>query len=399
LPLPEVASLLGQACKGLAVAHDAGIVHRDLKPANLYLAREGQEEVLKILDFGIARAPATISPGGETEPGSLVGSPNYMSPEQIADGNAVDSRSDLWALGVIAFRCLTGRDAFPGTQIGPVLLAVCSGPIPVPSAVAPELGPQVDWFFQVALARPLQQRFQRAADFARAFHAVAQAVGAAPVSAPFPTFTAVASTQVFPTPVPQATPWSHGGAASASTGKPPASGRLAEGPTALTGSVSPMTHGSQAGRRRTGGVGLVVGVAGAVLVAGGFLLLRPFRRVVSARTEPAVAATPASTAPDEPAVPVVSSVAAVPPSASTPTSPSSVPSPETPAPVEAAGADVPVPVQKPHAPSWSQPRTPGVTPKPNPAPTAPTPPPHPSNCDPNYYFDPAGHKHFKLECF
>jgi serine/threonine-protein kinase len=133
LPLPAVAAILGQACKGLALAHEAGVVHRDLKPANLFLAREGRDEIAKLLDFGIAKAPSTVASNNSTETGSLVGSPNYMSPEQIVDSKLVDWRTDLWSLGVIAFECLTGRAPFPGSEIGAILVSVCSGPIPIPS--------------------------------------------------------------------------------------------------------------------------------------------------------------------------------------------------------------------------------------------------------------------------
>ena len=133
LPLPAVASILGQACEGLTLAHDAGIVHRDLKPANLFLAREGRTEVVKVLDFGIAKAPATAA-SDSTRTGSLIGSPNYMSPEQIVDSKAVDWRSDIWALGVIAFECLVGREPFGGTEVGAILVGVCHAFDPAPLA-------------------------------------------------------------------------------------------------------------------------------------------------------------------------------------------------------------------------------------------------------------------------
>jgi serine/threonine-protein kinase len=155
------------------LAHDANIVHRDLKPANLFLAREGRNEVVKVLDFGIAKSPSAPGSGSDTRTGALIGSPNYMSPEQIVDSKAVDWRTDIWALGVIAFQCLTGREPFPGVEIGAILVGVCSSPLPIPSQIAPDLGPHVDQFFQTALARPPEQRFQTVLDFARALHALA----------------------------------------------------------------------------------------------------------------------------------------------------------------------------------------------------------------------------------
>ena len=188
LSLPEVARILGQACKGLTLAHEAGVVHRDLKPANIFLARDGHDEVVKLLDFGIAKGPAETGSGHSTGTGWLVGSPNYMSPEQIVDNKAVDWRSDIWALGVIAFECLTGQEPFPGKQVGAILVSIWSSPVPVPSHVAPDLGPEVDRFFQTALARSPAKRFQHALDFARVLYALADAESGHPASGVPPSF-------------------------------------------------------------------------------------------------------------------------------------------------------------------------------------------------------------------
>jgi serine/threonine protein kinase len=174
LSLPATSALLAQIGKGLRVAHDAGLVHRDLKPGNIFLAvnHEG-EEVAKILDFGIAKS---VTPGvtkDATQTGAIIGSPRYMSPEQVRNSKCVDHRSDLWSLGVILFRCVTGRLPFAASEVATLILEICAEPIPTPSSIAPDLGPAVDRFFARALARSPDERFQSARELAEAFAAVA----------------------------------------------------------------------------------------------------------------------------------------------------------------------------------------------------------------------------------
>jgi serine/threonine-protein kinase len=176
----EAARIVGAICKGLRAAHEAGLVHRDLKPQNVFLARVGGDEVVKILDFGIAKAPSTAAAPGDTETGISLGTPHYMSPEQARDSKRVDARSDLWSLGVIAFRCLTGVLPFDGDEVGAVLLAICMDPIPRASEVAPHLGPAADRFFARALARDVAQRFQSASELAAAFEALAGELSSSP---------------------------------------------------------------------------------------------------------------------------------------------------------------------------------------------------------------------------
>ena len=185
--------ILDQLCRGLCRAHEAGVVHRDLKPANVFLSRHGTEQIVKILDFGIAKATGPASGARATGTGALLGSPHYMSPEQVRSTARVDLRTDLWALGVIVFRCLTGALPFPSDQIGEVLVDVCTAPIPLASQLAGDLGPDVDRFFERALSRDLAARFQSAAELAEAF-AVLAGEGPALLSASAPA-TTVASAQ------------------------------------------------------------------------------------------------------------------------------------------------------------------------------------------------------------
>jgi eukaryotic-like serine/threonine-protein kinase len=184
LSLPVTVGILGQVCRALRRAHEVGIVHRDLKPGNVFLAREGGEEVVKLLDFGIAKDTQAAFGGGVTGTGALLGSPHYMSPEQVRSSNRVDHRTDLWALGVIAFRCLTGRLPFPSEELGEVLIDVCTAPIPLASAIAPDLGPGVDHFFARALTRDPAGRFQSADELMDALIAMGGAVAMVGAQAP-----------------------------------------------------------------------------------------------------------------------------------------------------------------------------------------------------------------------
>ena len=173
LPVGETARILGDVCKALRKAHEMGIVHRDLKPANVFLSRHEEYEVVKVLDFGIAKAKNAAG-DGETKTGALVGSPHYMAPEQARRTNkAVDHRSDLWAVGVIAFRCLTGQLPFAGDDLIDVLVRVCTTAPPTPSSLAPDLGPEVDRFFERALSRDPEGRFQSAKELADALNRLA----------------------------------------------------------------------------------------------------------------------------------------------------------------------------------------------------------------------------------
>jgi eukaryotic-like serine/threonine-protein kinase len=173
LPLPVVAGIVAQLCKALRRAHEVGIVHRDLKPANVFLVRDDDADVVKVLDFGVAKRMGLGEAGDMTQTGVVVGSVHYMSPEQARGTRTIDHRSDLWSIGVIVYRALTGHLPFPGAQVGDVIVKICSEPMPPPSSIRPELGPAVDAFFTRALARAPEERFQNARELAAAFSALA----------------------------------------------------------------------------------------------------------------------------------------------------------------------------------------------------------------------------------
>ncbi|MDI1445983.1 serine/threonine-protein kinase [Polyangium sp. 6x1] len=186
LSLEATVDIVEQVCKALRRAHKLGLVHRDLKPANLFFSRHGDEELVKILDFGIAKANGPVLAGNATRTGTLLGSPQYMSPEQVRRGKEVDPRSDLWSLGVIAYRCVTGRLPFTGEEIGDLLVEICTDPIPAPSSIHGALGPDVDRFFERALTRDVGKRFQSADELADAFAALVRGSEPMPMSSSSP---------------------------------------------------------------------------------------------------------------------------------------------------------------------------------------------------------------------
>jgi len=165
-----VVPLLHQTARALTAAHAAGIIHRDLKPANLFLARIDGEQVLKVLDFGLAVLDvAAEAPHLSKE---LAGTPRFMSPEQLRGQPSLDHRTDLWSLAVVLYRLLTGQFPFPADAIEALRGGSSSPTATSPSSVVPELGTQMDAFFARALALDPGQRFPSARELAAAFSAL-----------------------------------------------------------------------------------------------------------------------------------------------------------------------------------------------------------------------------------
>jgi eukaryotic-like serine/threonine-protein kinase len=158
----ETARVLSHIGRAIGRAHEAGIVHRDLKPENVFLVKNEDEEIAKVLDFGVAKVERhALSEGTRTRTGSILGTPFYMSPEQAQGNRAVDSRSDLWSMGVIAFECLTGKRPFYSDGLGDLVLAICVREIPQPSAIA-SVPIGFDAWWNRAVARDPEKRFQSA---------------------------------------------------------------------------------------------------------------------------------------------------------------------------------------------------------------------------------------------
>jgi serine/threonine-protein kinase len=160
----EATDMISDVAAGISAAHEAGIIHRDLKPRNVFAQRMANGRPLwKILDFGVSKL---LDRGGTLTRDQIVGTPAYMSPEQ-ARGGDVDQRTDIYALGVIAYRVLTGRPAFSGRDAPSVLYLVTHGMPPRPSTIAP-LEPAFDSVLAVALAKDPSKRFQSPEELARA---------------------------------------------------------------------------------------------------------------------------------------------------------------------------------------------------------------------------------------
>lgn len=180
LPPREAAMIIAQAAKALSKAHDASIVHRDLKPDNIFLATNvdgvDQDElgyVVKLVDFGIAKMldadPAGSGKGGlkgPTQEGSVIGTPNFMSPEQLTVGGVPNPLTDIWSLGACAFAAFTARIPFEGDVLGDIVLKVCVEPLPVPSKLVPDCPPGLDGWFARACHRDPTKRFQSAQEMA-----------------------------------------------------------------------------------------------------------------------------------------------------------------------------------------------------------------------------------------
>ncbi len=231
LSLAAAEQVVVQAAKGLRKAHEAGIVHRDLKPSNLFLAGDADDWTVKLVDFGVAkaigadlpvqpepmRAPAPSRPE-VTQTGIVLGSPQYMSPEQARGFSRVDHTADVWALATIALRALTGRRLFEGMDAMQVLTRLVYEPLPAPSSLAPELPEPLKAVFDRALnnnpslryqsARELSDAFVRAANEVRRMSDTSSIAGA---TLPFPSRPSMQSYHSqslgLPMPAPQSERW------------------------------------------------------------------------------------------------------------------------------------------------------------------------------------------------
>jgi eukaryotic-like serine/threonine-protein kinase len=177
--------IIGQIAKGLTKAHAVGIVHRDLKPENIHLCvGEDGEEIAKILDFGLAKFYSPVKTDEKTarltREGAVFGTPAYMSPEQVKGHGTVDQRADLWALGCMAFECLTGRPVWNTEQgVAMTFASIASSQLPTPSRLRPDLPTAFDVWFAKALEREPNGRFQTAKELAEE---LAKALGGGPIS-------------------------------------------------------------------------------------------------------------------------------------------------------------------------------------------------------------------------
>lgn len=167
LSLRDVVVIARQVCGALGRAHRMQIVHRDIKPSNLFLLDTDGEIFVKVLDFGIAR-DMSAAVDAMTRTGTLMGTPHFMSPEQVMSTKDVDGQADLWSLAVVLYKALTGHYPFDGETLGAVNVAIHVGAFTPPSEIVSSLPRAIDGFFKRAFASAPQHRFPSAKDFADA---------------------------------------------------------------------------------------------------------------------------------------------------------------------------------------------------------------------------------------
>jgi serine/threonine protein kinase len=407
IPPVDVVAIAIQVGRALTKAHVAGLVHRDLKPANIFLVKDDDRDLAKVLDFGVAKVNE-VGLDGSTKTGSLLGTPYYMSPEQARGHKGLDHRSDLWALAVVVYQCLVGKLPFTADAFGELLVKIIMDPLPIPSQVA-AVPPGFDEWWLRAIARNPDERFQTAREFCDALGlATGVTVRAGDVdSSGRPWFTATGdhpapelmqsrggtgTVLVPPTPMPRS---SSSGAAAPRTltspGAPIPNGMTPVGPQGLSPSGSwsgaaptPLQQSISIPTPPRRSSGVIFALLGALLLGGaGSYFYFQSTQGPSAR--------PAATAIVEaPKTPVT---ATAPTGALSATAAAAVAPP--------AAAESEVPSAQAALPRTYHGRLPSIGAKHAPAPSATpsaTPKAHP-NCDPNYTLDASGQKHFKPECF
>jgi eukaryotic-like serine/threonine-protein kinase len=401
--------LLLQACEAIAEAHSLGIVHRDLKPANLFCVKRADgSESIKVLDFGISKVtgPAGVD-FGVTKTTTVLGSPLYMSPEQMQSTRDVDARTDIWSLGVILFELLTLKVPFPGATLPELILKVATAAAPRLRDLRPDAPAGLEAVLETCLKKRREDRFESIGDLAEALAPYAPersrisverissiARASAPAgrgaqasspqaSVPVAGVASVETVAVAPTAV---------GAVTASD----AARTLASSPAPPEAAAKSSAPAKPGRGRRRGAVAGALGVGALALIAWMGLVSR----------SPATRPPAASLAGPGPTVPLAEGP---PPPVPSVTASGASLAPER-APTRAAPSAEVAPPSSP-APTLTQltqrPRRPKATASgaaPPLVPAASTPNGTSSaarakNCDPNFYLDANGDKHFKPECF
>jgi serine/threonine-protein kinase len=333
LPFEEAADFVIQACEGITEAHARGIIHRDIKPANLFVVeRKDGWPTVKVLDFGISKAALTASmealgeKSGRVKTVSLLGSPYYMSPEQLRSTKDVDRRTDVWSLGVVLYELLTGKTPFEAGDFISLAREIFDKPAPKLRERRPEAPAELEAVLDRALTKDPATRYQTAAEFAMALlpfttskrsrviaaHAVTMTRSAGldpdlPMPSNIPP--ATSSGQVLVVPTPQSLPRI----------SEVSSGKLAVASTtnhALTKPKdTPLTLPSPEPRRRP--MGLVGGIAIGALLAGGMAFMLATRTPTTVVAAPGprenVQAVQPSAAPPPPVVTLIPTATSEPP--------------------------------------------------------------------------------------
>lgn len=177
IPARDTARILREVAAGLTVAHAAGVVHRDIKPHNIFLATTAAKtEIAKVLDFGVAKTTNTEAQPLATSSGVLIGTPQYMSPEQLMRAGPVDASADLWALSVTAYEMMLGKLPFRGETLAATLVAITRADVEPPSSVDTSLPEALDQWFKRALAIDPMKRFATAMELAESLDAAVEGI-------------------------------------------------------------------------------------------------------------------------------------------------------------------------------------------------------------------------------
>lgn len=411
-----------QACEAIVEAHAIGIVHRDLKPANLFCIR-GTDGVpsIKVLDFGISKTTALVDKNSDmTQTQTMLGSPLYMSPEQMQSSRAVDTRTDIWSLGVILFQLLTNRLPFEATELPALVLKIVHEPTPSVRALRPELPISLEHVVSRCLEKDRDRRFRDIGELAHALaefvpprarmsiERIQRVVQTSKLNLP-------GSTQFMPeTPSTQGAPRMLHASSSPMVAAPQSqlvgpptppisdgrAGQGITGPQLLGPPPTPTPHpmtstttggswgGSSVSIPQTFGVKTIAILGLAImffagLVTTGVFVIRP---LLYPSNQVDAGGLVASAAPSASSAPIASSPASSQPAAASASMSASAspPTPSTPPTIE------PRPI--PPTPNTA------IIPAPAVDAAAPTPPSTKTNCNPPYYYDAQGNRVFKKEC-
>jgi eukaryotic-like serine/threonine-protein kinase len=362
LSVPLATDLVLQACEAIAEAHALGIVHRDLKPANLFcVERDGGDLHVKVLDFGISKVLARGPLPDLTRTSALMGSPLYMSPEQMRQSRGVDARTDLWSLGIILFELLTGQKPFLAETLPELVLVVATEAHRPLRSLRVDVPPGLEAIVSRCLEKDRERRFQSVAELAAALQEFGSPRGRDSAQAILRRF--------------------HPGALPA----PAAAVARSVAPAPLTSTTGPQPSASWAktSAAGAGGVSSVVAALAvlAALVLGAMVVValrlrspHPAPDVVDAHAiaAPLASSAPAASASPDPQPPVLAPTVA------------SAPPPAAPA---TTAAKVAVRFAAPSHASAAAATT-----------IASAPPPPKPNCNPPYLIDAVGHREYKPEC-
>jgi serine/threonine-protein kinase len=349
--------LVLQACEAIAEAHALGIVHRDLKPSNLFcLRRTSGQLYVKVLDFGISKVTTPGEAGHDvTRTQAVVGSPNYMSPEQLQSSKGVDARTDLWSLGIVLHELLTRELPFDADTVTELVIKIATSPAPPIRSLRPDVPAGLEGIIATCLRKEREERFASVLDLAIQLQPFGSAGAAWSVERIRGILGPLPSSAIPPHQDPSV---------ARAQAEPPRVGPA--------GTVAAWAaRESVRAPRRAGWMGAVFALG--LIAVGAFVVLAETHKS-SPASAAAVAARRAS--PSAPAAPQPSDTS-VPPIAS-------VTLPEIVAP----------PLATAPASSASQPR-PLASPRPHPTVAASK----PAGCDPPYTVDDQGRKHFKIECY